>query len=180
VIRRFLPLAIFAVLAVLLLVGLGLNPRLVPSPLVGKPVPAFDVEQLITPTDRLTSSDLLGKVSLLNVWATWCVGCRQEHPLLLEIADSAMVPIIGLNYKDERSLAVEWLQRLGDPYLTSGFDPDGRVGLDFGVYGLPETFVVDPDGVIRYKHIGPLTRDAWERELLPVVQELSAAQGGKG
>ena len=176
-IRRFLPLAIFGALAVLLLVGLGLNPREVPSPLIGKPVPTFDAERLRHPNERLSNSDLEGRVSLLNVWATWCVGCRQEHSLLLDIAESGEAPVIGVNYKDNRPLAVEWLQRLGDPYEASAFDPEGRVGLDLGVYGLPETFVVGPDGQIHHKHIGPLTREAWEREILPVVRRLSGGAG---
>ena len=179
-IRRFLPLAVFGALAVLLLVGLGLNPREVPSPLIGKPVPPFDVERLRHPGERLSAADLNGRVSLLNVWATWCVGCRQEHPLLLDIAASGEAPLIGVNYKDNRPLAVEWLQRLGDPYEASAFDPEGRVGLDLGVYGLPETFVVGPDGQIHHKHIGPLTREAWEQEILPVVRRLNADADGAG
>jgi len=170
--RYLLPLGVFVALVALLGVGLGLNPREVPSPLVGKPVPEFSLAQLRDPNQTLSTSDLDGRPSLLNAWATWCVECRREHPLLVEIARSGEVPVYGLNYKDERAAAIEWLERLGNPYVASGFDGDGRVGIDLGVYGLPETFLVDGDGIIVHKHIGPINRDIWEREFVPVLRRL--------
>jgi len=172
--RFALPLAFLALL-VLLGVGLGLNPREVPSPLVGKPVPEFNLERLRFPEANLATADLKGKVSLVNFWATWCEGCRVEHPLLVRMANETGIPIYGINYKDERTAAVRWLDALGDPYTASGYDQRGTVGLDLGVYGLPETFVVGPDGVIVYKHIGPITPEAWRETLAPLVRSL---QGG--
>jgi len=171
-IRIALPLG-FIALVVVLGVGLSLNPREVPSPLVGKPVPAFDAERLRFPDLRISNADLAGQVSLVNVWATWCVGCRVEHPLLVRIANEAAIPIYGINYKDQRPAALQWLQRFGDPYVASAYDADGRVGLDLGVYGLPETFVVDRNGVIAYKHIGPLTERDWVQKIQPLVRTLS-------
>lgn len=175
--RYLLPLGIFIALVLLLGVGLRLNPRLVPSPLVGKPVPEFSLELLRAPAQTLSRGDLTGKVSLLNAWATWCVECRREHPLLVDIAKAGKVPVYGLNYKDQRPDALEWLRRLGDPYVASGFDADGRVGIDLGVYGLPETFLVDADGMIVHKHIGPIDRQIWETEFVPIIERL---QGGSG
>lgn len=176
-IRYLLPLGIFIALVLLLGAGLSLNPRLVPSPLVGKPLPEFDLEELREPQRSLKSGDLTGKVSLLNAWATWCVECRREHPVLVDIAREGKVPVYGLNYKDQRPQALEWLQRLGDPYAASGFDADGRVGLDLGVYGLPETFLVDQKGIIVHKHIGPISREIWENEFLPVIRRLQSTGG---
>jgi len=175
--RYLLPLGIFIALVLLLGVALRLNPRLVPSPLVGKPVPEFSLELLRAPAQTLSRGDLTGKVSLLNAWATWCVECRREHPLLVDIAKAGKVPVYGLNYKDQRPDALEWLRRLGDPYVASGFDADGRVGIDLGVYGLPETFLVDADGMIVHKHIGPIDRQIWETEFVPIIERL---QGGSG
>ena len=175
--RYLLPLGVFAALVALLGVGLGLNPREVPSPLVGKPVPEFSLPQLRDAGKTVSNSDLAGRPSLLNAWATWCVECRREHPLLVEIARGGALPVYGLNYKDDRAAAIEWLERLGDPYLASGFDGDGRVGIDLGVYGLPETFLVDADGTIVHKHIGPINRDIWEREFVPVLRRLEGAGG---
>ena len=173
--RRFLlPLGLFIVLVGFLAVGLGLNPREVPSPLIGKPVPAFRVAQLQAPEKTISPDDMKGQVWLLNVWASWCVSCREEHPLLIDLAKRNVLPIVGLNYKDERPAAITWLrQHGGDPYAVSAFDADGRVGIDFGVYGVPETFLIDKNGVIRHKHIGPVTRDALEKKLLPMAQELT-------
>ena len=175
--RYLLPLGVFVALVALLAVGLGLNPREVPSPLVGKPVPEFTLPELRDPEKSLSRADLAGRPSLLNAWATWCVECRREHPLLVEIAQSGAVPVYGLNYKDERSAALTWLERLGDPYVASGFDADGRVGIDLGVYGLPETFLVDAEGTIVHKHIGPIDRDIWEREFVPVLRRLEGDSG---
>ena len=173
-IRYLLPLGIFIALVLLLGAGLSLNPRLVPSPLVGKPLPEFTLEELRAPGRTLTSADLRGQVSLLNAWATWCVECRREHPVLVEIAREGTVPIYGLNYKDQRPEAIAWLERLGNPYTASGFDGDGRVGLDLGVYGLPESFLVDAKGIIVHKHIGPISREVWEQEFVPVIRRLQS------
>jgi cytochrome c biogenesis protein CcmG/thiol:disulfide interchange protein DsbE len=172
--RFVIPLAIFAVLVGFLFVGLGLKPREVPSPLIDKPAPAFELTQLHTPGERFGLADMKGKVWLLNVWASWCVSCREEHPLLMELSKEGVVPIVGLNYKDQPENAVQWLARFGNPYRLSVVDGDGRTGIDFGVYGVPETFLIDRDGVIRYKQIGPLTREAWQQHFLPLVKKLSA------
>ena len=176
-IRYLLPLGVFIALVLLLGAGLGLNPRLVPSPLVGKPLPEFALEQLREPKQFLSRNDLTGKVSLLNAWATWCVECRKEHPVLVGIAREGKIPVYGLNYKDQRPEALQWLQRLGDPYVASGFDADGRVGIDLGVYGLPETFLVDEHGMIVHKHIGPISREIWESEFVPRITRLESGSG---
>ena len=173
-IRALVPLGIFTVIATFLGIGLGLDPRLVPSPLVDKPAPAFSLPELHDPARTVTRANLTEDVSLLNVWASWCVACRQEHPLLMSLADAGIVPIYGLNYKDDRDDAIQWLSRLGNPYRAIAADRDGRVGIDWGVYGVPETFVVDRNGVIRYKHIGPLDETALRETVLPLVRALQA------
>jgi cytochrome c biogenesis protein CcmG/thiol:disulfide interchange protein DsbE len=170
--RFAIPLAVFAVIVAFLFVGLGLNPREVPSPFIGKPAPAFQLAQLHAPDRAFTQKDLLGQVWLLNVWASWCISCRDEHPLLVELAKAKTVPLVGLNYKDKPDEAKAWLKRFGDPYQLSVSDLSGRVGIDYGVYGVPETFVIDKAGVIRYKHIGPITPEALEKKILPLVREL--------
>lgn len=170
--KYLLPLVLFLVLVVFLAIGLSRDPREVPSPLVNKPAPAFSLPQLADPGRVFKSEEMKGKVWLLNVWASWCVACREEHPLLLELSRSRLVPIYGLNYKDERQDALNWLEEFGDPYLMSLADADGRVGIDFGVYGVPETFVIGPDGVIRYKQIGPVTAEALRDRIIPLVKEL--------
>ena len=170
--RFLLPLGAFVVLVVFLFVGLKLNPREVPSPLIGKPAPAFQLQQLHEPAKTLTPKDNLGKVWLLNVWASWCVSCRAEHPLLVQLAKSGAVPVYGLNYKDRRNDALGWLRQFGDPYVVSIADPEGRAGIDYGVYGVPETFVIDKNGLIRYKQIGPVTQEALEKKILPLVKQL--------
>jgi len=177
VIRYALPLALFVAVVAFLYLGLGRDPTLVPSPLVGKPVPEFELESLSDPARMVTRRDLTGRVALVNAWATWCVSCRHEHPVLVRIADEVGIPVYGLNYKDERPEALAWLARLGDPYVLSAFDPAGRVGIDFGVYGLPETFIVDAEGVIAHKHVGPITPEVWNEELLPIVRRLREASG---
>lgn len=173
--RRFLlPLAVFIVLVGFLAVGLRLNPREVPSPLIGKAVPSFRLAQLQAPDQSISPEDLRGKVWLLNVWASWCVSCRQEHPVLIELDQQKKIMIVGLNYKDDRAAAIAWLkQHGGDPYAISAVDGDGRVGIDFGVYGVPETFLIDKNGVIRYKHIGPLTTEVLKNTILPKAEELA-------
>jgi cytochrome c biogenesis protein CcmG, thiol:disulfide interchange protein DsbE len=170
--RFLLPLGIFALLVALLGIGLTLNPREVPSPLVGKPAPHFELPQLHEPGKTFSERDMLGKVWLLNVWASWCGPCRQEHPVLLDLAKTGAVPVVGMNYKDERKDSVAWLKDLGDPYKVSAYDIQGRVGIDYGVYGVPETYVIDKRGVIRYKRIGPLTPQIVKEKVLPLVQEL--------
>ena len=173
--NRFLwPLIGFVVLVVLLAVGLNLNPRDVPSPLVGKPAPAFSLPRLHAPDERFSPKDMLGKVWLLNVWASWCVACRIEHPLLVEFSKMGIVPMYGLNYKDKRDDAMGWLKKFGDPYTRSLSDTEGLVGIDFGVYGVPETFVIDKQGVIRFKQIGPVTPEVLRDEIIPLVRKLGA------
>ena len=175
--RYLLPFVGFLVLAGFLFVGLGLDPKEVPSPLVGRPAPQFRLARLENPALDISNEDLEGRVSLLNVWATWCVSCRAEHPLLMALARRDLVDIYGLNYKDSRDAAVRWLEAYGNPYLTSAFDPDGRAGIDWGVYGTPETFVIDRRGMVRYKHIGPLTQDDLDGKILPLIRELQGSQG---
>jgi cytochrome c biogenesis protein CcmG, thiol:disulfide interchange protein DsbE len=170
--RRYGPLAAFALLALLLGVGLTLKPREVPSPFIGKPAPAFALPHLNDAAQRFEPASMRGKVWLLNVWASWCAPCREEHPLLVAVARDSRLPIVGLNYKDDTRAAQEWLLRLGDPYLLTAVDGDGRAGIDWGVYGVPETFVVDRDGVVRHKVIGPLTQEVWKNEVLPLLQRL--------
>jgi cytochrome c biogenesis protein CcmG, thiol:disulfide interchange protein DsbE len=170
--KYLLPLALFLVLVVFLAIGLSRDPREVPSPLVNKPAPAFSLPQLANPEQRFKSEEMRGRVWLLNVWASWCVACREEHPLLLELARARLVPVYGLNYKDERQDALNWLKEFGDPYVMNLVDADGRVGIDYGVYGVPETFVIDREGVIRYKQIGPVTPEALRDRIIPLVREL--------
>jgi cytochrome c biogenesis protein CcmG, thiol:disulfide interchange protein DsbE len=170
--RYLIPLGVFVLLVALLAVGLTLNPREVPSPLIDRPVPAFSLPQLHKPDLAFSQKDMQGQVWLLNVWASWCAACRDEHPLLVELAKSRVVPLIGLNYKDQPDAGKAWLKQFGDPYTLSVADAEGRVGIDFGVYGVPETFVIDRQGVIRYKQIGPITVRSLEEKILPLVRTL--------
>jgi cytochrome c biogenesis protein CcmG/thiol:disulfide interchange protein DsbE len=172
--RFLLPLLVFVVLVGFLAVGGSLNPRDVPSPLIDKPAPAFSLPRLEDPAQRIAAQELRGQVWLLNVWASWCVACRVEHPLLVELAGQKLVPIYGLNYKDKRDDAIAWLGKFGNPYTASLVDADGLVGIDFGVYGVPETFVIDKQGVIRLKHIGPVTPEVLRDRILPLVRQLNA------
>lgn len=176
--RYLIPLFIFVVLVGFFAVGLNRDPRLVPSPLVNKPAPGFSTASLEQP-DRVLDPQLFRqhKVSLFNVWASWCVSCRQEHPFLLEVAKSGRVPIYGLNYKDERADALNWLGALGNPYTASVYDHEGKVGIDWGVYGVPETFVVDGKGIIRHKHVGPVGPQVWQEELLPLIEQIENEAG---
>jgi len=173
--RYLVPLAIFLVLAGFLFRGLSLDPKLVPSPLVGKPMPAFSLARLKDPAATISDTDIRGKVSILNIWATWCVSCRAEHEVLLQLAQSNKANIYGLNYKDERAAALRWLQQLGDPYAANAYDVDGRVGIDWGVYGAPETFIIDRQGIIRHKHVGPLTVEILNEQILPLIDELQSS-----
>ena len=167
-------LGIFLALIALLAIGLRLNPREVPSPLIGKPAPAFDLPLLNAPDKRFSEKQMLGQVWILNVWASWCPPCLVEHPVVTSIARSGMAPIVGLNYKDTRDDALPWLARNGNPYQLIVYDADGRIGIDYGVYGVPETYVIDRKGVIRYKHIGPLTADVVQAKVEPLVKQLAA------
>ena len=172
---RFIwPFVIFVALAGFLFVGLGLNPREVPSPLVDIPAPSFNTAQLHEPSLQFSPQDMKGKVWLFNVWASWCVSCRVEHPVLMALAHQNIVPIYGLNYKDKPGDGMAWLQEFGNPYVLSATDREGRIGIDYGVYGVPETYVIDKQGVIRYKQIGPVTQQSLREKILPLVAELQA------
>jgi cytochrome c biogenesis protein CcmG/thiol:disulfide interchange protein DsbE len=172
-VKRFLiPFAVFALLVGFLAAGLKLNPREVPSPLVGKAAPAFDLPVLQEPNKRFAAGDMRGKVWLLNVWASWCVSCRDEHPLLIKLSKQGVLPILGLNYKDKGDETKRWLAQFGDPYQLSVVDADGRIGIDYGVYGVPETYLIDAEGVIRYKQIGALTQQVLEQKILPLAMAL--------
>jgi len=171
--RFLLPLGVFALLLLFLGVGLKLNPHEIPSPLIGKSAPPFTLAQLNEPGKTISPRDLMGQVWLLNVWASWCVSCREEHPVLLDFSKQNVLPILGLNYKDTREDGLNWLRQFGNPYQLSAFDFDGKVGIDFGVYGVPETFLIDKKGVIRLKHIGPLTSAVISDKLLPAIQRLN-------
>ncbi|MDX9718830.1 DsbE family thiol:disulfide interchange protein [Thauera sp. WH-2] len=193
--KFLVPLLLFFGLAGFLAFGLTLNPREVPSPLIDKPAPKFSLARLDAPETQFSLEEMRGEVWLLNVWASWCVACRQEHPLLVRMAQDKVVPVVGLNYKEvrgdgainarglsleaETSMAVEraqrWLGDHGNPYMVSVMDIDGRVGIDFGVYGVPETFLIDREGRIRYKHIGPITPDSLQNVLMPKIEELRRA-----
>ena len=172
------PLAVFAGIAVFLAIGLTLDPREVPSVLIGKPIPEFSLPPVQGRTLGLATRDLEGQVSLVNVFASWCVACREEHPLLMQISQERTVPVHGLNYKDAPADAARWLDRMGDPYRRTGADLDGRVAIDWGVYGVPETFIVDANGTIAYKRIGPITPDVWNKTLLPLIRSLQKHQKG--
>lgn len=170
--KFLLPLVTFGVLGVFLYVGLYLNPREVPSPFINKAAPQFKLSQLHDFNASFTPEEMKGKVWLLNVWASWCVACRAEHPILMQMSRQNEVPIYGLNYKDAPKAAKEWLVEHGNPYKLSVVDYDGRVGIDYGVYGVPETFVIDKQGVIRHKVIGPINWKNLQDELMPKVREL--------
>jgi cytochrome c biogenesis protein CcmG, thiol:disulfide interchange protein DsbE len=163
---------IFAALIVFLAIGLTRNPREVPSPLIGKPAPAFELPLLRAPEKLFSSSEPMGSVWVLNVWASWCAPCREEHPLMVKLSRSGLAPVYGLNYKDKREDAIKWLARFGDPYRATFADPQGRVGFDYGVYGVPETYVIDKKGIIRYKRVGPVSAELLAQKIVPLLQEL--------
>lgn len=173
--KFLIPGALFLVLVAFFVVGLQRDPRMIPSPLIGKPAPEFALEDLSDPARTVAASDFSGRMYLFNVWGTWCGGCREEHEALLMIAASGVVPIVGLNWKDDRSLAQRWLRQLGNPYETVAFDPEGQVAIDWGVYGAPETFLVDADGTVLAKRIGPMTIDIWQRDFLPLINGAGGA-----
>lgn len=171
--RYLLPLAFFLSITFTLGIGLWREPQAaVPSPLVGKPAPAFNLTLLDDPSRQFSPQQLKGQVWLLNVWASWCTSCRKEHPLLLDVARQHVVPIVGFNYQDQRDAGRQWLQTHGNPYQLTVFDADGRIGMDYGVYGVPETFVIDKQGRIRYKQAGVITEADWKKTLLPLIKEL--------
>ena len=170
--KALIPLVVFAVLVVFLALGLTRDPSVVPSPLINKPAPTFVAPQLMAPDKQFAAKDMLGQVWLLNVWASWCVACRQEHPVLMDFAKTKTAPLIGLDYKDVPADSLKWLARFGDPYDVTVTDRDGRIGIDFGVYGVPETFLIDKAGMIRYKHIGPVTVEALRDTIVPLIREL--------
>jgi cytochrome c biogenesis protein CcmG/thiol:disulfide interchange protein DsbE len=170
-----IPLVLFIAMLGFLGVGLKLDPREVPSPLIDKPAPVFRLQTLDSPSRVMTPEDMRGQVWLLNVWASWCGGCREEHPVLIEFARTREVPIYGLDYKDQPGDAQRWLANYGNPYTAIVADPDGRTGIEYGVYGVPETFVIDKAGIIRYKQIGPITPKALQDTILPLVRKLNAA-----
>jgi len=173
--RFVVPIIGFAVLAAFLLIGLGRDPTFVPSPLIGKQIPTFSLPRLDDANKTLTDADLRGQFSVLNVWATWCPGCRQEHAVLNEIAAQGEIPIYGLNWNDDMALAHQWLRQLGNPYVATAFDGEGRVAIDWGVYGAPETFLIAPDGTILYRHITPMTMEIWQNEFLARITMAKAS-----
>ncbi len=176
--KFIVPFGLFALLGVFLYIGLHRNPSYVPSPLIGKPAPEFTLPSLQDPAYPVSTKDLAGRPWVLNVWGTWCAGCRQEHPVLLQIARQTSVPIIGLDWKDDPAEAKRWLAELGNPYAAVAFDSEGRVAIDWGVYGAPETFLIGADGKVLYKHIAPMTLEVWANEFEPRIRAASTAPGG--
>jgi cytochrome c biogenesis protein CcmG/thiol:disulfide interchange protein DsbE len=170
--KFLIPLLLFVILVGFLAVGLNRDPHEVLSPLIGKQAPAFELPQLADPQKTFSSESMKGKPWILNVWASWCVACREEHPVLVELGKLQIAPIIGLDYKDKRDDAMAMLARQGNPYVLSAFDANGRVGIDYGVYGVPETYVIDKAGVIRFKHIGPITMELLSNKIIPLLGEL--------
>ena len=172
---RFIALIVaFLALVAVLTVGLTRDPGKLESTYIDKPAPAFDLPSLTDPGQRVNNERMAGSMALVNVWATWCVGCREEHPFLMRLAKDEPLPIYGINWRDDRATALDWLAQYGDPYVDSGFDGDGRVGIDWGVYGAPETFLVDADGIVVHKHLGPLSPAIWERDFVPLLPRREA------
>jgi len=170
--KFLIPLLLFVILVGFLAIGLNRDPHEVPSPLIGKPAPAFEVPQLEQSNKNFSPESLKGQVWILNVWASWCVACREEHPILLELSKAQIAPLIGLDYKDQRDNALAMLARQGNPYTLSAFDGNGRVGINYGVYGVPETYVIDKAGIIRFKQIGPITTEILNQKIYPLINEL--------
>ena len=167
--KYLVPIGVFAVLVGFLYFGLGRDKETLPSPLIGKPAPVFELPRLDDPSKLFSNRELAGKPYVLNVWGSWCIGCRQEHGALLEIARRGEVPMIGMDWNDDRDQALQWLQRLGNPYVINAFDGEGRVAIDWGVYGAPETFLVGADGTVLKKQTGPITVEVWEQEFVPLL-----------
>ncbi|MET0498122.1 MAG: DsbE family thiol:disulfide interchange protein [Steroidobacteraceae bacterium] len=172
--RYLIPIGLFAALVTFFYVGIDRDKQTLPSPLIGKPAPQFQLPSVDDPTKLVSNSDFAGKPYLLNVWATWCVECRHEHKTLLEIARRGEVPIVGLDWRDDRAQAQQWLQQLGNPYTATAFDDEGRVAIDWGVYGAPETFLIGADGKVLFKHISAMTPEVWERDFLPLLGRTGA------
>jgi cytochrome c biogenesis protein CcmG/thiol:disulfide interchange protein DsbE len=167
--RYLAPLGVIAVLIIVFSIGLTRDPSELPSTYIDKQAPGFDLPKVKAAEQRVASADFAGETVLVNVWATWCVGCRQEHDFLMQLADTGQVPIYGINWKDQRPDALRWLDQYGDPYVASGFDEDGRVAIDWGVYGAPESFLIGPDGIVLHKHLGPLSAQIWQRDFVPLL-----------
>jgi cytochrome c biogenesis protein CcmG/thiol:disulfide interchange protein DsbE len=174
--KFLLPLLAFAALVGIFVVGLTKDPSRIPSPLLAHPAPEFAIPSLQDPAVLVGSANYANQMALVNIWATWCPGCRQEHGFLLELAQAGTIPIFGLNWRDNRTEAMRWLQTLGNPYIATAYDVDGRVGIDWGAYGAPETFLVDKSGIVIYKHIAPLNREIWERDFVPRIREAENRQ----
>ena len=172
--RFILPLVVFLIVATFMYAGLSLNPREVPSPLIGKPAPSFTLPQLHEPAGNFSPQDLKGKVWLFNVWASWCTACEGEHPVFMELSRQKLVPLYGMDYKDKREDGMAWLNKHGNPYTLVVSDAEGRTGIEYGVYGVPETYVIDKQGVIQLKHIGAVTKQILDEKILPMVKELQA------
>ena len=172
--RFLLPLVAVVVFIPILILGLNTDPRKLPSPYIGKPAPQFELPGLKDPSITVTTASLEGRMTLVNIWATWCVGCRAEHQYLMQLAQQGTIPIFGINWRDSRTQALSWLEQLGDPYVVSGFDADARVGIDWGAYGAPESFLVNPQGIVLYRFAGPLNQAIWEREFQPRILEDAA------
>lgn len=170
--KFLIPLFLFVILVGFLAIGLNRDPHEIPSPLIGKQAPAFELSQLADPQKTFSPDSMKGQPWILNVWASWCVACREEHPVLVELGKLGVAPIVGLDYKDKREDAMAMLARQGNPYVLSAFDANGRVGIDYGVYGVPETYVIDKAGVIRFKHIGPITMELLNKKIIPLLGEL--------
>lgn len=174
---RYIALVIaFAILIGIFALGLGRDPRKLPSALLDKPAPEYALPNVRDPSATVGSADYAGQMVLVNIWATWCAGCRQEHDYLLELAARNEIPIYGIDWRDQRPEAIRWLEQLGDPYVNSAYDEDGRVGIDWGVYGAPETFLVGADGNVLYKHIGPMDESVWQREFQPRIAQHGGAR----
>ncbi len=172
--RFLLPLVAVVVFIPILILGLNTDPRKLPSPYIGKPAPQFELPGLKDPSITVNTASLEGRMTLVNIWATWCVGCRAEHQYLMQLAQQGTIPIYGINWRDSRTQALSWLEQLGDPYVVSGFDADARVGIDWGAYGAPESFLVNPQGIVLYRFAGPLNQAIWEREFQPRILEDAA------
>lgn len=169
-----LPLLVFLGLSVYFAIGLGKDPSKLPSALIDKPVPQFDLPPLLEDLPGLATADFGGEVVMVNVFASWCIPCRLEHPLITKLADDGILPIFGINYKDEKADATAWLKELGNSYTRIGWDLSGRVGIDWGVYGVPETYIIGKQGRIRYKYVGPIYREMLDETLIPIILELQA------
>lgn len=169
--RYLVPVGLFIALVGFLYVGLGRDKETLPSPLIGKPAPQFELPRVDDPSRKISSREFAGRPYVLNIWGSWCVACRDEHEALMEIGRRGEVPLIGLNWRDELPLAQQWLRQLGNPYVASAFDQEGRVGIDWGAYGAPETFLVDASGAVIHKHVSPMTIEVWERDFLPLIKQ---------